>query len=130
MDLQGALRARLLAAAPVAALVANRIYWVEAPQDAALPRITLFTVDDMRPQNLSGWDMRSARIQIDVWAASYSSSRAITEAIIAAVTPAGVSNGVRFMRTMIDSIRDTPERVDTTTIYRSSADILVSYATA
>ena len=66
MDWQAALRARLVAAAPVTALVGSRIYWVDRPQASALPAITLQTISDDRPQHMKGFiGLNPARVQVD-----------------------------------------------------------------
>lgn len=131
MDWQAALRARLVAAAPVTALVGQRIYWVDRPQGTALPAITLQTINDARDQHLKGFEgMQQARVQIDVWAASYASARDITEAVIAALIAPDENNGIQFTRAMIDGLRDLSERLETQLIYRSSVDFIFHHATA
>jgi hypothetical protein len=138
MDWQAALRARLLAAAPVTALVGQRVYWVERPQKSALPAITLLTVSDGREQHLKGFDgLQSARVQIDVWAENrpgehhgYSKVREVTEAVIAALVPAAEQGSIQFSRSFVDSLRDLSERTETQTIFRSSMDLIVHHTTA
>lgn len=131
MNWQAALRARLAAAAPVTALVAQRIYWVDRPQASALPAITLQTISDLRPQHMKGFqDSRSSRCQIDVWAASYAAARDISEAVIAALAPPVTSDGIRFDRSFVDNIRDLGERVETLFVHRTSIDFIIHHATA
>ena len=130
MDWQGALRARLIAAAPVTALVAQRIYWVDRPQAAALPAITLQTITQLRPQHMGGFDgLDFARVQIDVWALTYGAVQPIVEAVIAALVPAHSGNGIRFDRAFIDSIRDLGERTETQFIHRASLDMIFHHNT-
>jgi len=130
MDMLGALRSRLLAAAPVTALVGQRVYVIEAPQSATLPRITLLDVSELRPQHLKGWDLRTARVQIDIWADTSAKRIPIQEVVIEALASAQTVNGIAFQRSMFDSIRGSAERVGTATIFKSSVDILLTYATA
>ena len=131
MDWQGALRARLIAAPPVAALVAQRIYWVDRPQASALPAITLQTIFDGRPQHMSGLvGLDQANVQIDVWGTSYSQVTQITEAVIAALLPAQTGNGTVFQRAFIDSITDRGERVETQFIHRTQIDFIIHHANA
>ncbi len=126
MDMQGALRARLLAAAPITALVAQRIYWVDRPQSGQLPTIVLQTISDGRPQHLKGFnDLRETRVQVDVFGTTYSQVRAIAEAVIAALIPANTSNGVIFNRALVDGARDLGERTETQFIHRHSLDLLI-----
>ncbi len=131
MDFQGALRARLLAAAPVTALVAQRVYWVERPQASALPAVTLQTISDTRPQHMTNFDgLDVARVQVDVWGLSYSQVKAIAESVINAVVAQATSNGIRFDRAFIDSIRDLGERTETQFIHRTSIDMIFHHTVA
>lgn len=131
MDWQGALRARLVDAAPVAALVGTRIYWVDRPQASALPAITLQTITEERPQHMQGFmGLDVSTVQIDVWGTSYGQVQQVKEAALAAVVPENTSNGIKFMRAFIDFIRDLGERVETQFIHRSSIDLIVYHTTA
>ncbi len=130
MNMEAALRARLLAAAPVIALVGQRVTWVERPQGAALPAITLQNVTDERAQNFSGFDgLQPGYVQVDVWALTYASAKALKEAVIAALVPAGSQGDTRFTRGFV-SAQDLSERTDTQFIYRHSIDLTFHYATA
>lgn len=131
MDWQGALRARLLAASPVTALVAQRIYWVDRPQAAALPAITLQSISEDRPQHFAGFDgLDVNRCQVDVWAASYAQVQQVKEAVIAALVPESTANGIHFARSFLDSIRDLGERTETMFIHRASIDLMIHHTTA
>ena len=130
MDMEGAIRARLLAASPVAALVGARVSWVERPQKDALPGVTLQNVTDERTQNYAGFDaFQPGYVQIDGWAATYAQAKALKEVIIAAITPAGTFNGVRFTRAFVTA-RDLSERTDTGFIFRPSLDFTFFYSPA
>lgn len=129
-DMETALRARLLAATPVVALVAQRVTWVQRPQAAALPAITLQIVSDERGQSFTGLDgLQPGYIQIDVWALTYAAAKAVKEAVIAAVVPAATQSGVRFDRGYV-SAQDLSEQTDTAFIYRQSIDFTFHYAPA
>jgi hypothetical protein len=131
MDWQSALRARLKADAPVVTLVGTRIDWVDRPQTTALPAITLQTISDLRPQHMGGFDgTKEARVQVDVWAATYASAKAITEAVLAVLVPANTANGVSFSRAFVDNIRDLGERIETQFIHRTSMDLIIHHASA
>ncbi len=130
MDWQGALRARLIAAAPVNSLVAGRVYWVDRPQASALPAITLQTVFEDRPQHMMGFTgLDASTVQIDVWGKTYAEARQVAEAVIAAVVTESTSNGVRFERAFVDQIRDLGERTETAFIHRTSLDFIIHHAT-
>ncbi len=131
MDFHGALRARLIAASPVNSLVSGRVYWVDRPQSTALPAITLQVIDDSRPQTMGGFQTaRPSTVQADVWADTYEQKTTLSEAVIASLTPAATSNGVRFLRAFVDSVRDLGERIDTKFIHRTSIDLIVWHTEA
>jgi len=130
MDMETAMRARLLANPAVAALVGQRIYWIERPQESQLEAITLQHVTDERRTNYSDFDgMQPGYVQADVWASSYAKGKAIKEAAIAALAPAGEQDGIRFTRAFPDA-RDLSERGDTKTIFRPSIDFTFFYGQA
>lgn len=126
MDMQGALRARLLAAAPVTALVGQRIYWLDRPQASALPSITLQTIAGERSQTHDGFQSTQAStIQCDIWASSYGQGRQILEEVIAALAPPQTGNGIEFGRMFFEPERDLIEQLATTNVYRTSIDLIV-----
>jgi hypothetical protein len=128
MDMQGALRARVIAAATAAA---DRVYWVERPQSSALPAITLQVISGDRPQTMSGFqDTRTARVQMDVWADTYAQAHAVRDAAIAALAPKETSNGVQFGRMFFEGEQDFAERTDIKTIHRASVDLIVWHTPA
>jgi len=129
MDWQGALLARLRAAASVTALVGAKSYWENAPQKTARPYVTLLDVTQLRPQTLKAWDLEAARVQIDVWADTYADKQAIMEAVLAALVPGGTSNGNTFQRADIAlGPRDIPERDGEVIIFRKSADLIIHHS--
>lgn len=131
MDFEGALRARLLAAPAVTALVAQKVYWEERPQSTPLPAITLNLVSDERDQHLGGFQtVLDALLQVDVWALSFASKKAIKEAVIAALAPPETSNGIRFQAAVGIAARTQNERTDTQFIYRDAIDIKFHYSPA
>lgn len=126
MDMEAALRARLLAAAPVTALIGQRVYWVDRPQSTALPAIVLQVISDPRPQHLKGFqELRETRVQMDIFDTSYAQVRAVTEAALAAIVPENTSNGIIFNRALVDASRDLGERTETAFIHRTQIDLLV-----
>lgn len=131
MDWQAALLARFRAVAGVTALIGAKSYWENTPQNIARPYVTLLDVTQLRPQTLKGWDLEAARVQIDVWAASYSSKQAIMEAVLTAIVPGATSNGHKFQRAEVAlGPRDISERDGDTIIYRKSADLIIHHKPA
>lgn len=130
MNMEGALRARLIAAAPVAALIAQRIYWVERPQATGLPAVTLQIIDDPREQHMKGLHGHQAvLVQVDAWGGTYAQTKALKEAIIAALLPAETSNGIVFGRAFVRS-RDLSETTEAGLIFRASLDFTINHAPA
>ena len=123
MDWQGAFIARAVAAY-------TKTYWVNAPQTAVKPYATLLDVTELRPQHLTGWDLESARVQIDVWGLKYSDVQTGMEALLAALVPGNTSNGHTFQRAdIVLGPRDVGgEREGDTIIYRKSADLIVPHS--
>ena len=132
MTWQGALLARLRAAAGVTALISTRSFWEMAPQNTAKPYVTLLDVSASRPQNLTGWDLEAGRVQIDVWTTDYLSKNTIMDAVLAALVPGGTSNGHTFQRAEVAlGPRDIAgERDGTTPIFRKTADLIIHHTTA
>jgi hypothetical protein len=129
MTWQGALLARLRAAASVTALIGPASYWENAPQKIARPYVTLLDVTEMRPQLLKAWDLEAARVQIDVWTDGYTLKNTIMEAVLEAIVPGGTSNGHTFQRADIAlGPRDIPERDGDTIIFRKSADLIIHHS--
>lgn len=122
MDLQGALRARLLGQTDAA----GRVYWVTRPQASALPSITLQTISGDFPQTYEGLTpTRSPRIQLDAWGASYVQARAVCMAAIATLDGKATSNGIVFDNIQFENERDFLEREGSIDIYRTSVDLIV-----
>jgi hypothetical protein len=107
-------------------------YWEMAPQGTARPYVTLLDISQDRPQILRGWDLEAARVQIDVWANTYSQKQSIMEAVLAALIPGGTSNGHTFQRADVAmGPRDIAgERDGATPIFRKTADLIIHHKPA
>lgn len=133
MDWFGALLTRANGAAGITSLLgANKVFAEQATQGATRPYVTLLDVTQLRPQTLKGWDLEAARVQIDVWANSYSSKNAIMEAVLSALIPGGTYSGHKFQRADVAlGPRDiSGERDGTTPVFRKSADLMIHHTTA
>ena len=127
MDWQGALLAKLRAATGVTSLIGTKSFWEQAPQGTARPYVTLLDVSESRPQILNGWDLEAARVQIDVWADTYSSKQAIMEAVLAALVPGHTTQSHTFQRADVAlGPRDIAgERDGTLPVFRKTADLIL-----
>ena len=123
MDLQAALRSRLLGNATVAAAVSTRIDWGQRPQGSPYPAIVLQTISDPRPVHLKDYEAtRSTLVQMDVYALTYSAALSIARAAIAVLKVPATVSGKVFGPTFVDGQRDTVEPSGTTNIHRQSVD--------
>jgi hypothetical protein len=128
MDMEGALRARIVAAGTAAA---DRVYWLDRPQGSALPSITLQVISGDYPRTYSGLQsFRSPRVQMDVWATSYAQAKAIMADVVIALEPKDTSNGIYFDQIEFEGDRDTLERLDTMNVYRRGIDLIVWHSPA
>jgi hypothetical protein len=129
--MEAALIAKLLATAGVTALVSTRINWSRRPQGAALPAIVLHRVSgtpDVHHAGASG--LVVSRVQVDCWAASYGSAKAVARAVETAITAQTFTQGAtRFDVILIDSERDDSTD-ETTPLFRTSLDLMVHHANA
>lgn len=130
MDMEGALRARALEDEDLAALIDERASWELRPQGEGYPAITFQVISNPRDQHMKGFQtLERTRVQADVWALNYADKKAVTEALIAALVPAGVFHGVRFNRALIASDADRPAGGSTEDgqppIFRRSVDFII-----
>lgn len=129
MDWQGALLNKLRGTSAVTTLISTKSYWEQAPQGTTRPYVTMLDVTQLRPQTLKGWDLEAARVQIDVWADTYTSKNNIMEAVLTALVPGHTTQGHIFQRADIAlGPRDVSgERDGTIPIFRKSADLILHH---
>lgn len=130
-DFATALRARLVADSAVAAIVGTKVYWTLVPQGTALPYIRMQTVSDPRPEHLRGYQSaRQTRVQVDCFAGSYATARALAEAVIATAAFPSTVGGVAFGRTKAEGPRDLGEDTGNGFVHRLSLDLLTEHSLA
>jgi hypothetical protein len=131
-DFASALFTRLSTDAAVSAVTGTRIYWVKAPQGAAMPYVRLQTISDPRPVHLQGYQgARVTRVQADCFAATYGAARGLAEKIITAVSTPDDVGGVHFGFTKAEGPQDLGEDVaGGTFVHRASVDLLVEHKLA
>lgn len=133
MDWQGALLSKLRANAGVTALIGTKSYWEQAPQSGSIPitrpYVTLLDVTQLRPQILKGWDLEAARVQIDVWADTYTSKNNVMEAVLTALVPGHTTQSHTFQRADVAlGPRDiSGERDGTTPVFRKTVDLIIHH---
>lgn len=121
MSAESSLRAALLAAPAVSALVGTRVYPMLLPQSPTLPAIVYQRISSV-PDHLLGEQSWRApcRVQLSLWASTYDAMRALTIAVEAALR--GYSGaGIRLVRLLNMTDDYEPE----TKTYRMIADFRV-----
>jgi len=109
--IEDALYSRLSGFAGLTALVGTRIYPLKLEPGAALPAVSFQLIDAERDR-LSGQDGvdHAARFQLDSWADTYESAKAVAAQVVAALDRwSGTVAGVVVNTSFIDSERDTFE---------------------
>lgn len=118
-----AVRAALLADVAVTALVADRVYPLQAPQNPTLPFLVLTQVSDVPASTFTGAPaglLSAVRMQVDAYAERYAEAHELAAAVDDCL---GALSG-----TPISAIREntTDSRDDGTELYRAGGDYLVA----
>ncbi len=96
MSLSESLYAHLTTHAGLASLVASRVYPVYRPLEAPLPAVTYQVISAVPPPHPSGSDppLKSVRVQVDSWGATYASVLAVAAEVRSALRDySGVMGG-------------------------------------
>ncbi len=121
-----ALRSRLLEDTAVKALVKTRVDWGVRKQGDPYPAICLTVISDPRPQDYKGFvAKRETRVQIDCYAETRATAAALSEAVIAVITPGGEFFGTKFSRAFIDTVQDRGALSGTVYVHRDKIDALI-----
>ena len=82
MIVENAIRSHLLAQAGLTALIADKLYYVTAPQNVAAPYVVFFKVSAVPVYSLSGESrLVNARFQFSIFAGSYLETKQIAAQI-------------------------------------------------
>jgi hypothetical protein len=126
MDMQQAMRKRLLDIPAISNVVGNRVDWMKRPQGSALPAIVLQVVNDTRRFHLKDYmGLRSTQVQVDVYGLAYGPTLALSRLVIEALKAPAVISGKVFSPTFVDSQRETTEVIGTAEVHRQSLDLNV-----
>ena len=125
MSAQKAVYARLLAFGGLTALVADRIYPQVMAQGVAYPAVSFLGVSELRERAFGATPgLVRARVQVDAWGSSNSSSAAVAAQILAALKDfKGTSNGVVVQWIFHEGTTDLFE--DDIPVFRVSQDFEV-----
>lgn len=122
--------AYMKATAGITALVSTRIYPLVLPEKATLPALVVTRISTPRivSHDTSGatGDLISPRYQFDAWGASQAATKAIADALRAALNgKKGVAGGVTLRAALADD--EAPEYDPETGLYRTRSDYIVWY---
>lgn len=127
--MEEALRAILAEDAGVQTLVGERIQWA-VREDA--PSIALHLIDAPPDWHLKGPSgLTQARVQIDCWALTFLGTKAVGDAVLAALPPLGLTHdGVKFHGLQpLDIERDRHGEAPNI-LFRTRIDLRVSFSPA
>jgi hypothetical protein len=105
MSFEAALAKRLLDDNAAKARAGTRVDWMRRP-GRELDAYTLQIISDVRPQHYKGFQgVRTTRVQLDCWSATFAGAIALRDIAIAVLTPAAQVDDVRFDRAAVPSVR-------------------------
>lgn len=126
MSMTATLRDALKSAAAIQALVEDRVYRDERPQNDPLPAIVMLLVSDPRPWTFTGpQSLRQSRVQIDCLAESRGLSDEIAEAVISSVDGRSLTAVPPFESVRVNNVRNDSSRDSPATTFRTMIDALV-----
>jgi hypothetical protein len=100
-------RAILLANSGLSALAPTGVHWLARPQGAAYPVVVLTLISEQTGYTYTGPDeLQRARVQVDCYALTYAGAKALSRAVLAALS--GYRGG-RFQGIFHDLTRETRE---------------------
>ena len=110
-EVEAAIKSRLGGYGGLSALVASRVYPLHLPQRPTLPAVTYQRIDGPR-EHAMGADpgLAHPRIQVDSWAASYASAKAVATQVRGALQRwRGTAAGVEVLAIYLESDQDDYE---------------------
>lgn len=130
--MQTKLAGLLLAHAPLAALVANRIQWDTLPQGSAQPSVVMYVISgvtDYTMQGASGYVQ--TRVQFDCRGTTAASARAVAEALEERLSGfQGDFGGYKFQGIFMQGQRTRFDKDSATSWFTDSRDALFHWAPA
>ena len=122
----------LLAHAPLAALIGNRIQWDTLPQGTPVGTISMSVVSGITDYTMAGASgLVFNRIQFDCRDSSAAKARAIAEALEARLSGfRGVFQGYKFMGCFEVGQRTDFGKVDTNSWFTDSRDYMITWGSA
>jgi hypothetical protein len=111
MDLGAALVERLEADAGVAAIVGQRIYWIQRPQGTEVPSVVMRFAGGVEVENLENDDpdYSETNVRVDCFGRSNVEAKALARAVRDALKPAGAQDDFQFDESTISRPIDLGE---------------------
>jgi len=132
MIIEEAFQKEMLETAAITTLLVNRIYYVKAPKDAVTPYVVISSVSDIpiKPNFSAASGESSARLQLSIFASTYSACKSISSAIHTVfdgfkgtMATAGIAVGGCFLENEYDlSYEDSPLQ-----LYGVAVDYIIHY---
>ena len=123
MPMQEALAARLAGAAPIGALVGDRVDWFDRPD--GFPALSLTMVSPGREWTMDGPDeLDEPWVHVEAWANTKAQVAALKRAVVVEMEQPRSVDGVTFHEASLESERwDRPDDLDDgTAVFRVSMD--------
>ena len=122
MNAEGAIRAAILASAPVAAMVGTRVYPMMLPQGPTLPAIVYQRISTVPDMLVEGPGFAPIRMQLSMWATTFDGARTLADAVVTALH--GYHGGELRLSRLINLLDDyEPD----TKLFRVIADFRVHH---
>jgi len=122
MNAEGAIRAAILASAPVAAMVGTRVYPMMLPQAPTFPAIVYQRISTVPDMLVEGPGFAPIRMQLSMWATTFDGARTLADAVVTALH--GYHGGELRLSRLINLLDDyEPD----TKLFRVIADFRVHH---
>lgn len=128
MDVEAAIRTRLLTDAMLPHYIGDRVSWIDRPRGEDYPAITLQVISETRAQHLKGFHpLQQIIVQLDIWARTHLAGKVIKDAVLEALIPEATIEGVKFLRAFATA-RDLSEKPPgEPTVFRPCIDFTFNY---
>lgn len=136
MDIEDAVRLRLIEAEPVSERLADyetskAVFWVLRAQGSAMPAIVLTWVPSQLAEHMKGLQaLQFQRLQVDTYALSVIAAQQLRDAAIACLRPRFRGHGYYFRPASVYGPRDLSESTPNGPIYRTSTDLMIRFSPA
>lgn len=122
----------LLAHAPLAALIGNRIHWDVMPQGQPMPHVTMYVISGLTNYTYSGPDKtQQTRVQFDSRGNSAAQARAVADALTERLSGFRAEfQGTKFKGCFAAGQRTRHDKVDGTEWFTDGRDFIIHWAPA